>query len=264
MNALTVEELARLHGTARREALEDIYTRFNHPGFRESDPVAFVWGFTEDRDREIAAWAAAALAYGRVASIRAALADLDRRWEGRPADFLSQTSLPEKRQALRGFVYRWTRDHHLLGHLTGFQAVHADTPLPERLASGVCPRPGGYRAALIPVVRDIRGAADEDPGHLLPDPAAPSACKRLAMWLRWMTRRDNIDPGLWADTLDPAGLWVPLDTHMFRISRRLGLTRRRTADAEAARRITAAYARVRPDDPVRYDFAITRLGMGTD
>jgi uncharacterized protein (TIGR02757 family) len=82
------------------------------------------------------------------------------------------------------------------------------------------------------------------------------------MWLRWMVRRDRIDPGPWAEMLSPAHLWIPLDTHMFRIARRLRLTRRHIADAEAARRVTAAFARMEPGDPLKYDFAITRLGMG--
>lgn len=262
MSPLTVPELAKTGGIARRDALEAASRHYNHPRFRAGDPVAFVWAFDRPEDREIAAWAAAALSYGRVASIQRALADLDRRWEGRPFAFLAHASSREQENALRGFIHRWTRADHLLGHLRGYAAVRADTSIPALLAQHARPGPGGLRRGMARLADAIRATGEPDPGHLLPDPSASSACKRPAMWLRWMTRRDHIDPGLWADHLSPAQLWVPLDTHMFRIARRLRLTRRRVPDGEAARRVTAAFARIRPDDPVRYDFAITRLGMG--
>lgn len=254
----TVDALCRLHGDDRKAALEWNYHRFNHRRFLASDPLLFVGRFEKGADQEIAAWMAAALAYGRVAAIQSALDDLDRRWNGQPAAFIRQASRTEQQKALKGFVYRWTRTPHVLAHLRGWQAVHQHTPISQRLQNSPCKN---YREALIPILRDMREAGEGDPGHLCPDPEAGSACKRLAMWLRWMVRKDAIDPGLWSDQLDPAKLWVPLDTHMFRIAKQLRLTRRKHPDAEAARRITASFARICPADPVRYDFAITRMGM---
>lgn len=260
MTARTVDELCRIHGAERKQALEWNYQRFNHARFRRSDPLQFVWDFESREDREIAAWSAAALAYGRVASIQQALNDLNRRWDGQPAVFLSQASKIEQEKALRGFIYRWTRAPHLLSHLRGWQHLQQSEPVWARIQKQ---QTRNYREALIPLLAELR-LAEGDPGHLCADPAAGSACKRLAMWLRWMVRKDEIDPGIWSEYLDPAKLWVPLDTHMFRIAKRLRLTRRKNPDAEAARRITAAFARICPDDPVRYDFSITRLGMGTE
>ncbi len=256
-----LDALCRLHGPRRHAGLETLYGRFDRPELRASDPVSFVWALESSADREIAAWVASSLSYGRVASILAALRDLDQRWNHQPAALLAQASDAELRNVLRGFQYRWTRAEHLHGLLGGLRALAADGSIPARLAREQVPGPGGLRPAMAALVRDLRAAAPDDPGHLLPDPAGPSACKRLAMGLRWLVRRDHIDPGLWAGQLDPAGLWVPLDTHMFRIARRLGLTRRSIPDGESARRITAAFARIRPDDPVRYDFALTRLGI---
>ncbi|WFB36401.1 TIGR02757 family protein [Kiritimatiellota bacterium B12222] len=257
MKADNVPALSRLHGVERRQALEWNYHRFNHAHFRSSDPLQFVWDYHSPADREVAAWAASALAYGRVAAIQNALKDLHQRWQGQPALFLSQASKKEQQQALKGFVYRWTRAPHLLAHLRGWQHVHSTEPMWQRLKTSDC---RNYREALIPILGELR-EAEGDPGHLCPDPSANSACKRLAMWLRWMVRKDEIDPGLWSEHLDPAKLWVPLDTHMFRIAKQLRLTQRKAPDAEAARRITAAFGRICPQDPVRYDFAITRMGM---
>jgi uncharacterized protein (TIGR02757 family) len=81
--------------------------------------------------------------------------------------------------------------------------------------------------------------------------------------LRWLVRRDDVDPGGWTGV--PASrLVVPLDVHMHRIGAALGLTARRQADAKAALEVTAAFRAISPDDPVRYDFALTRLGIRTD
>jgi uncharacterized protein (TIGR02757 family) len=93
------------------------------------------------------------------------------------------------------------------------------------------------------------------------DPRAGGACKRLNLYLRWMVRPDDgVDLGLWP-AVSPAQLTVPLDTHVARISRYLGLTSRRTPDWKMAAEVTAGLARFDPGDPVRYDFALSRLGI---
>jgi uncharacterized protein (TIGR02757 family) len=96
--------------------------------------------------------------------------------------------------------------------------------------------------------------------HLVPSPLKGSACKRLNLFLRWMVRRDDVDPGEWAD-IPPRKLLVPLDVHMFRVAKALGMTRRRQADMKTVLEVTAGFRRIVPSDPVRYDFCLTRLGM---
>ena len=78
--------------------------------------------------------------------------------------------------------------------------------------------------------------------------------------LRWLVRRDDVDPGGWPAAW-AAKLLVPLDIHMHRIARALSATQRKAADLRTALEVTAAFRDVRPDDPVRYDFALTRLGI---
>ena len=87
--------------------------------------------------------------------------------------------------------------------------------------------------------------------------------KRLNLFLRWMVRRDDVDPGGW-DSVSRGRLVVPLDTHLFRIARTLGFTDRKSADLAAALEITDRFREIAPDDPVRYDFALTRLGIRAD
>lgn len=97
-------------------------------------------------------------------------------------------------------------------------------------------------------------------GHLLADPGKSSACKRSHLFLRWMVRKDRVDPGGW-DSVSPACLVVPIDTHMYRIGSVLGFTRRKSADKMCALEITRGFRRLAPNDPVRYDFALTRFGI---
>jgi len=98
---------------------------------------------------------------------------------------------------------------------------------------------------------------------LIPTPGRGSACKRLNLFLRWMVRRDEVDPGGW-DGVPPSKLLVPLDTHMHRIAMTLGLTKRKQADLRTALEITEAFRKFSPSDPVRYDFVLTRFGIRKD
>ena len=87
-----------------------------------------------------------------------------------------------------------------------------------------------------------------------------SACKRLFLFLRWMVRCDQVDPGPWKGV--PAHrLIIPMDTHMHRISRLLGLTERKQADLKCALEVTRFFRNLVPEDPVKYDFALTRPGI---
>ena len=96
--------------------------------------------------------------------------------------------------------------------------------------------------------------------YLLPRPTAGSACKRLNLFLRWMVRNDDVDAGLWK-SIDKTRLIVPVDVHIARLCRILGLYSRKTASLSTAVKITESFAEIEPADPVKYDFALTRIGI---
>ena len=124
-------------------------------------------------------------------------------------------------------------------------------------------RPGepDYAPALDRFVEKLSDAADDPLDFLLPRPARGSACKRLFLFLRWMVRCDEVDPGCWCHLLSPAGLLIPMDTHMTAIGRGLGAIAARGATLASARRLTRFFAQIDPNDPVKYDFALTRFGI---
>ncbi|WP_348653108.1 TIGR02757 family protein [uncultured Sulfurimonas sp.] len=87
------------------------------------------------------------------------------------------------------------------------------------------------------------------------------ALKRWMMFLRWMVREDNIDMGLWHG-ISKADLIMPLDTHTYKIGLSWGLLKRKTYDLEAAIELTNSLKKFDKEDPLKYDFAIYRLGQG--
>ena len=169
----------------------------------------------------------------------------------------------EIRARLEGFVHRFTPSSQMSSLLIGVKrAVEAHGSLEKLFAQGAAPDQETVLPALAAFVEKLRslcGGAEACPS-LLSSPEDGSACKRLNLYLRWMIRRDAVDPGPWTLPLQ-AKLVVPLDTHLFRISTGIGLTSRRQADLRTAVEITRRFAEVSPADPARYDFPLTRLGI---
>jgi uncharacterized protein (TIGR02757 family) len=92
-----------------------------------------------------------------------------------------------------------------------------------------------------------------------PGGGAPSACKRINLALRWLVREGPVDTGLWK-SIKPAGLYIPLDVHVARTARKLGLLTRKSNDRKAVVELTEKLRGFCKEDPVRYDYAL--FGMG--
>jgi uncharacterized protein (TIGR02757 family) len=165
------------------------------------------------------------------------------------------------RRAFAGFKHRFTTGEELADLLFGIERlIEAHGSLNACFVKHLQPGDETVIPALTPFVGELREAAGGLDTHILPCPGRGSACKRLNLFLRWMVRRDNVDPGGW-EGVSPAQLIVPLDVHMYRICSALGLTTRAQADLRAASEITRGFRRFAPDDPARYDFAISHVGM---
>jgi uncharacterized protein (TIGR02757 family) len=224
-----------------------------------------VYDYPAAEDQEIAGLLSACLAYGRVGQI---LASVTRVFElmgrcGSPYAWLGKTADREIREAFGSFKHRFTPGAEIAALLIGVKRTIAEYgSLQVLFASGMKRKDDTVLPGLALFVQHLRiagGGATACP-TLLSSPVDGSACKRLNLYLRWMVRRDRVDPGPWHE-MAPSKLIVPVDTHMFRIARALGFTARRQADLRTAMEITQAFARHNPRDPVRYDFCLTRLGI---
>lgn len=247
-----------------RDTLEEIYRTLNRREHVGVDPVGFLYRHDDLRDREIVGLVAATLAYGRIEQIHASVAQALERLGPSPARAALDEDGRTLGAAFRGFKHRFTTGEEvaaLLGGAAGVQRRYGS--LGALFASLVGPSDETVVPALGCLVREIDAEGLCDGSSLLPVPARGSACKRLHLFLRWMVRSDEIDPGGW-DGVDRSKLVVPLDTHMHRIGRALGFTRRKQADLKTALEITDAFRQASPEDPVKYDFALVRLGMRKD
>jgi uncharacterized protein (TIGR02757 family) len=241
----------------------DIYTKYNHREFVHPDPLEFLYEYPSLKDREIVGLLAASLAYGRVHQILKSVGSVVQHMES-PYSFLMNSSRQSLTREFRDFKHRFTTGEELATMLYGIKrAIERHGSLKACFVQGLKPNDETVIPALTSFVSELSAVFHSRPRSLLPSPAAGSACKRLNLFLRWMVRKDEVDPGGW-DEVSPSRLVVPLDVHMHRISLRLELTSRKQANLKAACEITAAFRRLEPEDPVRYDFSLTRLGIRDD
>lgn len=228
--------------------LEKLYERYHTPQYRQQDPVEIVWRYTDPRDQELAGLWAALFAWGRrevalrkVQSLLGTLAEspsyalrsgatLQIDWRHRTWSPQDMYLLWERLKALyraegslAGFF--WRRRTNWIEAIAEFQARVGAPPLHRHI--------GSLR----------RG----------------SASKRLLLWLRWMIRRDCIDPGPW-EGFSPTLLYVPIDVHVLAWARRHALLTVHAPSWQSVVRLTEIFRQLSPDDPLRYDFAIVTAG----
>jgi len=251
-----------------KNLLERLYAKYNHRAFVPPDPLQFVYRFSDRRDAEIAAFLAAALAYGRVRQIERSLTQLFDRMDGSPYEFTMRRN-STGRTKLHSFKHRFTTgddisdllglfrrilDNH--GNLEAFFIWGYRTEHPT-----VLPALSTFCESLCRLYADTHhGQVSDGVRYLLASPSRGSASKRLHLFLRWMVRHDEVDVGLWQG-IDKAKLIVPVDVHMARLCRILGLHNDKTTSLRTAVKITEAFARMEPADPVKYDFALSRIGI---
>lgn len=238
----------------------ELYETYNRREFVHPDPLEFLYDYADLRDREIVGLVASSLAYGGVRQILKGVKSVLEHM-GSPHAFLRSSSRESLRRMFRSFKYRFTTGEELACMLYGIKGVvEQHGSLQACFASALSDDDETIIPALSMFVKQLSAVFENRPRSLLPSPVAGSACKRLNLFLRWMVRHDEVDPGGW-DDVPARKLIVPLDTHMHRISLQLGLTKRKQANLKAACEITAAFRSIEPEDPVRYDFALTRLGI---
>ena len=247
-----------------KPVLEQLYQQFDH-GPSVADPVHLVRRYRDPADQEIVGFCAAALAFGRVASVLASIEALLRVAGASPSAFVRSFDPSCHGPILRPLRHRWTSGNDLVALFTILRRIiDAAGSIEEFFLRG-------YRSE----ADDVGNALDSFSGRALdlvdisrapgvryffPKPAGGSACKRLNLYLRWMVRRDRIDLGVW-QRVATSKLVVPLDTHVIRVGQCLRLTYYRSPGWPMAREITATLRRLDPDDPVKYDFSLCHLGM---
>lgn len=244
--------------------LEEIYAKYNRRDLVHPDPLEFLYNYSYVCDREIVGLVASSLAYGRVAQILKSVTRVLDAMGTSPRDFIEVNTPAKIHRTFESFKHRFTTGADLSSMLCGVRsAIKEHGSLEKCFASGVSKEDESYAAALVKFSRALCGDSSACKFTILSSPEKGSACKRLNLYLRWMVRSDNVDPNGWKSAT-PAKLIVPLDTHMYKIGKWLKFTSRKQANMKTALEITSGFRKVCQNDPVKYDFALTRFGIHPD
>lgn len=254
-----------------KTVLEKLYVRYNHRRLIKPDPLQFVYHYSSREDMEIVALLSAVLAYGRVRQIEKSLTSLFARMGNSPFDFVMNFD-ERARAGLKNFKHRFTTGDSIsdllallkivigrAGTIEGFFVQGYDAT-----NKNIIPALSNFCSSMLRIyVETFNRKPGRGLRYLLTNPTDRSACKRLNLFLRWMVRDDDIDTGLWK-SIDKAKLIVPVDVHMARLCRILKLYNRKTVSLASAVEITESFATIQSDDPVKYDFALSRIGIVED
>jgi len=250
-----------------RDFLEASYLRFNRSEYINPDPLLVVREYGDVRDREIAGLVASSLAVGRAPLIVQAARDILSRMHHSPRAFLDASNHRELHAVFAGFRYRFFSGDDIAALLVGVKTAIGSSA-GDRTLGGLfssCVKAGDETVldALSRFVGEISGPMPFAK-NLLPSPVNGSACKRPLLYLRWMVRSDDVDPGGWDAGLAPL-LVQPMDTHMTWVAERLSFTSCKSApNLKTALEVTRRFRDISPADPVKYDFALTRPGIRED
>lgn len=247
--------------TGLRARLDELYKKYNHREFVHPDPLEFLYRYDDLRDREIVGIVSSSLAYGRVAQILKSVDIVLDKMKPSPYRFLLETGPEQLGVCFKGFKHRFTTGSEIAGLLTAAGKMVRDfgslnSAFLENYNSG----DDNIIPASLSFCKNFSIFSKNSCCTLIPSHTGGSAFKRLNLFLRWMIRDDEIDPGGWKG-IPASKLIIPLDIHMHRISLSLGLTGRKQADMKTAVEITGSFKKIEKNDPIRYDFALTRIGI---
>jgi uncharacterized protein (TIGR02757 family) len=253
-----------------RERLDQAIKRYHRVGFIADDPIQIPHRFSRQQDREIMGFWTATIAWGQRKTIIKSAERLVEYMDDAPYDFI-RNHIETDRKRFEGFVHRTFQATDALWFLEFLQQHYRlyDT-LEHAFARHLGPQDLTVEAAIRGFHDDFFAApwAPERTRKHVATPARGSSCKRLNMFLRWMVRPDPVRPdgtggvdfGLWTQ-IKPAQLLLPLDVHVERVARQLGLLERPQSDWRAVLELTERIRAFDPIDPARYDFALFGLGV---
>ena len=235
--------------------LDELVTKYETKDFIKDDPVQFVHMFNRKKDIEIAGFISSLLAYGNRKQFIKKLNELFAIAQFEPLNFI-QNFEPKM---IENFNYRFGKPHDFVEIFSIMKELYNSSDGLEELFEY------GYRQDKIfdNVVDYFYSRAGTGAGqgfyHMIPDPKNGGAMKRMCMFLRWMVRKSSVDVGIWK-FMNPSELFIPLDVHVARISRQMGLLTRKSNDFKAVVELTNNLKKYSPDDPVKYDLQFSVMG----
>lgn len=261
--------------------LEQIVKKYNRRDYLDTDPVSIVHKIKGEKSRETAAFISSVFAFGNVRTIKASILKVLHPMGNNVYDFIkhyeklqhesllnSKKSQRSKLYLFQGIGHRFIKGNDISCLVNTLHIVLKEYGSIENLFMQYFTKEKNLRKSLEVFTKNIREIYSRNNSDfcertlrfMLPSPENGSACKRMNLFLRWMVRKDEIDLGIWKG-IKKNELIIPLDTHIARISKSLGFTKRKTLGWNMASEITENLKKFDPLDPLKYDFALTRIGM---
>lgn len=237
--------------------LDKLVEKYENPNFIKNDPVQFIHKYKNKKDIEIAGFIASLLAYGsRVQFIKKLDYLMENIAQNEPLNFIQNF----ESKMIGDFNYRFGKPNDFISIFEIMKTLYNTTDGLEELFAD------GYKKGKIfeTVVDYFYARANANVGqgfyHMIPNPHNGGAMKRMCMYLRWMVRKSCVDVGIWK-FMKPSELYIPLDVHVARVSRQMGLLTRNSNNFKAVIELTNKLKEFCPDDPVKYDFAMFAYGV---
>jgi uncharacterized protein (TIGR02757 family) len=266
--------LVRSHAEwqALAPVLNALVTQYKVPAYVQSDPIQIPYRYVDNPQAcELVAFITALFSYGRRDLIIDTVSGLFRVTENDPLGFLENFNAKRDAKLFQHFIYRFNKGPDLVFLWQRLQWAYREygsleALFQESVAQGdyANPQMTRLRAGIAGFTDRLLGGTEPQSyglKFLFAHPDKGGACKRFNMFLRWMVREDvepsgRVDFGLWKQALDPSDLLMPLDTHVMKMNRNLGLTGRQDGSWRTAEEITDVFRLLCPDDPVKYDYAL--------
>lgn len=254
-----------------KQILDRLYRYYNFKDRILHDPIEFPHQYNNPEDIEVSGFIASCFAYGRVDLFKPVIKRILSIMGESPYDFLVNFNLKRHEHLFSGIKYRFNENRDIICLL---YVLNRTLKRHKRLEAvfklhywNDDPNVGigltGFLEALLKIDTSPVYGKDIRPAGFLqffPSPKKGSACKRMNLFLRWMIRDRDIDFGIWKG-IQKNKLVIPLDTHIARISKCLGFTKRSSQDWKMAVEITEALKQFDPEDPIKYDFALCHQGI---
>ena len=243
-----------------KQELDNLVSKYDTEDFIKDDPIQFIHKYPQKEDAELAGFIASLFAYGNRKMFIAKLNNLFERADNKISDYIKAGDFSN----LKGFEYRFSKDNDIIPIFETLNKIYFESKGLEELFEYGYKQDNDIYKMLKTVVDYFYSRAPKTAGqgfyHMIPNPENGGAMKRMNMFLRWMVRKPPVDLGIWT-FIKPKDLLIPLDVHVARVSRNMGLLTRKSNDFKAVIELTSKLRELCPEDPVKYDFAMFAFGV---
>ena len=240
--------------------LDTLVEKYETEDFIKNDPVQFIHMGQSKEESELMGFIASLFAYGNRKIFIKKLNEIFDKADGDLTGFIKNGDF----SSLKGVEYRFSKDYDIIPIFNILSNLYNVSAGLEELFKYGYEKDESIVTMFQIVVDYFYSRAPKTVGqgfyHMIPNPLKGGAMKRMNMFLRWMVRKPPVDLGIW-EFIKPKDLLIPLDVHVARVSRNMGLLTRKSNDFRSVIELTDKLRGFCPEDPVKYDFAMFAFGV---